>query len=154
MRKIILIFSILSSGIALIGLIFVSIFGNISQNEFYIHLIGAVVYFIMGMVLMILYTLSMVLSKKFSKIQVIWTLITLGFFISLFISAIPLITSYPITDLLFTNLTPNERMAFLEQNIPLTMWLTFFEWLFVIANFIWFIITGLHTLKIEKTRGD
>ena len=50
-------------------------------------------------------------------------------------------------DLLMIHLTPFERMAFLAANIPLTMWLTFFEWLLVFSTFGWFIITGIYTLK-------
>ncbi len=133
--------AIFASGVALIALIITALFGNINQNGFYLHLIGAVTYFMTGMIAMVLFTLSMFLSKKYSKIQVIWTIITLGIFIAMLISAIPLISTYSITDLLMIN------EAVLDKISPLTRWLTFFEWQLVFSTFIWFIITGVYTLK-------
>lgn len=141
----------ISSAIALFGLLFVSLFGNIAQDGFFLHLIGAVTFFAMATVLIVLYTISLMLCGKKSKIQQLCAVIVVIFFISLLISATPIVSNYTVFDLLnmFVVLTPSERVAFLANIIPLTAWLTFFEWMIVFSFCTWFIITGIYTLKIE-----
>ena len=150
--KILLPSAFISGIIALFGLLFVSIFGNIAQVGFFLHLIGAVTFFAMTTVMMLLYTVSMMLCGKKNKIQELCTVIILIFFISLVISATPVVMNYTVFDLLnaFVVLTPSERVAFLADLTPLSAWLTFFEWMIVFSFCAWFIITGLYTLGIER----
>jgi hypothetical protein len=150
--KIILISAFASSAIALVGLLFVSIFGNIAQEGFFLHLIGAVTFFAMTTVLMVLYTVAMMLCGMKSKIQHLCTLMVVIFFVSMVISATPVISNYTVLDLLnsFTIKTPGERVVFLASIVPLSAWLTFFEWMVTFSFCAWFIITGIYTLKIER----
>ncbi len=142
----------ISAGIALIGLFLVSIFGNIAQVGFSLHLLGAVTFFTMTTVLIVLYTTSMILCGKKNTIQLLCTILVVVTFISLLISTTPLVINYTVFDLLnaFVILTPNERVAFLASITPLSAWLTFFEWMIVFSFCAWFIITGIYTLKIER----
>jgi hypothetical protein len=151
-RNLIIICGLVSSVIALTGLLCVSFFGDIGQSRFFLHLVGAVVYFFMVIWLMIFYTLSMVLNKKWNKFQVLITIINIVVLLSLFISAIPFFLNYvnPEFISLFQNMSAAERIAFLNGIIPLTKWLTFFEWIYILSNCTWFIVTGIHTLKIEQ----
>jgi len=151
--KILLISAFVSSAVALVGLLFVSIFGNIAQEGFFLHLLGAVTFFAMTTVLMVLYTVSMMLCGKKSKSQQLCTLIVVIFFVSMVISATPVINNYTVFDLLnsFIVKTPVERLAFLASIVPLSTWLTFFEWMVTFSFCAWFLITGIYTLKIEKT---
>jgi len=150
--KIFLISAFICSVFALIGLLFVSIYGNIAQEGFFLHLIGAVTFFAMTTVMIVLYTISMMLCGKKSKFQQSCALIVVIFFISMVISATPVISNYSVFELLnsFIIKTPDERVTFLASIVPLSTWLTFFEWMVTFSFCAWFIITGLYTLKIER----
>ncbi len=142
----------ISAGIALIGLFLVSIFGNIAQVGFSLHLLGAVTFFTMTTVLIFLYTASLILCGKKNKIQLLCTVLVVVTFVSSLISATPLVINYTVIELLnnFTVMSSGERVSFLTSIVPLTAWLTFFEWMIVFSFCSWFIITGMYTLKIER----
>ena len=144
--------ALICSIIALIGLVLTSLYGNIKQADYSIHLMGAVTYFMMAMIFMLLYTISLVLNGNKGKAQLIITVVNLSFFIGLIIAAIPIMQVYSGFGFImeFRDLTPDERIQLLKDNIPRTMWLTFFEWLYVLATCVWFVITGLYTKKLSK----
>jgi len=151
-KNLIIICGIITALFAITGLFMVSIFGNIAQPEFILHLMGAMIYFVMSGFFMIFYTLSMIISKKWNKIQIIITIINLAFFFGLIITAIPVFSEIanPTFISTFQSWTGAERVAYLTSIIPQTAWLTFFEWTFVISTCSWFIIWGISTLKLER----
>lgn len=151
-RNVLTTFGLICSVATAIALVFVSLFGNIGQREFLLHLIGATVYFFVVMGLISFYTASMILDNKASKSQLIITLINMILLNALILSSIPFLVNYvnPAFTYTFQTMTTTERIAFLESAIPQTVWLTFFEWIYVISTLTWFIVTGIHTTKIER----
>lgn len=143
-RKIIHILAFVNAIISLIGLWMVSIWGNINQEGFFLHLVGAVVFFIMAMGFILFYTILMIFNKKWSKIQFVCTLTIIFFGIAMMVSALPLINSLDLESL--TGST-NEMLVTI---LPYTTWLTFFEWLYILDICVWFLISGLFTLKTER----
>jgi len=146
LRKLISILAFISAVFSLIGLFMVSIWGNINQVGFFLHLVGAVVFFVMAIGFMLLYTILMVFNKKWSKIQLVCTLVVLFFCVAMVLSAIPLVNNIDLEGL---SGSVNEVLAAI---LPYTTWLTFFEWLYILGVCVWFIITGLYTLKIEQEK--
>ncbi len=145
-RKIIHVLAFISAIISLIGLWMVSIWGNINQEGFFLHLVGAVIFFIMAMGFMLFYSFLMVFNKKWSKIQLVCTLVVIFFGVAMMISAFPLINNIDLESL------SGDINDILAAIIPYTTWLTFFEWLYILGVCVWFIITGLFTLKIEREK--
>jgi len=146
LRKLISILAFISAIISLIGIFMISIWGNINQQGFFLHLVGAVLFFVMAMGFMLFYTILMIFNKKWSKIQLVCTLVIIFFGIAMMVSAIPLINSIDLEGLTGSI---NEILAAI---LPYTTWLTFFEWLYILGVCVWFIITGIFTLRIELDR--
>jgi hypothetical protein len=138
----------ISSILSLVGLLMISIWGNIHQEGFFLHLVGALLYFVMAMGFMLFYTMLMVYSGRRSKIQLACTLVNLSFAVLMMISVIPLATG--IDQDFISQLGSMNIEDMLVVAIPYTMWLTFFEWLYILGTCVWFIITGIFTLKIER----
>jgi len=136
--------------ISLVGLFMVSLWGNIHQEGFILHLVGAILYFMMAMAFMFFYTLLLVYCGRKSEIQIVCTLIVLFFGISMMASLIPLIIG--IDPELISQFGSMDIGDALTTATPYTMWLTFFEWLYVLGTCVWFIVTGVFTYKIETKK--
>ena len=136
--------------IAVIGLFNVSLWGNVyTQPEFLWHLIGAFVYFFFAMIFTFLFTLSMILSKNWNKAQVIFTIIMIIEFIPFLIFSIELLSD---TEIINAILNPNleARVAVFIPAMANKIWWNFFEWLNVLSTLVWMILTGIHTVKLER----
>ncbi len=151
-RNIINLLAIFSSLIAVIGLFIVSIFGNLYLNDlFYFHLIGATLFFLFAMIFILLYGISMHLSKKWKKIQVIGTLISIACSISVIASIIPMLSQYGLDFLfMFMNTTAPERVILMQQFLEIAPLFAFTEWLAVLSTCGWFVMMGFCTLKLER----
>jgi len=150
-RNAINILALLSSLAAVVGLFMVSIFGNLILDDlFYLHLVGAFIYFLFALIFIFLYGISMHLGKKWNEIQVIGTLISITCGISVIVSIIPLISQYGIGVLfLFMNTTSNQRIILLQQLLNAAPLFAFTEWLAVLSTCAWFVLMGNCTLKLE-----
>ena len=141
---------IITALIAVIGLFNVSLWGNVyTQPEFLWHLIGAFVYFFFAMIFTILFTLSMILSKNWNKAQVAFTIIMIIEFIPFLIFSIELLTD---ADLINAILNPDlgARVAYFIPAMAEKIWWNFFEWLNVLSTLVWMILTGIHTVGLER----
>ena len=138
---------IITALVSVIGLFNVSLWGNVrNQPQFIWHLIGAFVYFFFAMIFTVLFTLSMILSKKWNKAQVIFTIIMIIEFIPFLIFSILLLTDTKlINTVLDLPLTADDFIEMMEKNV---FW-NFFEWLNVLSTIMWIILTGIHTVKLE-----
>ena len=149
LRNLLNVLGIITALIAVIGLFNVSLWGNVERDLFFWwHLVGAFVYFFFSMIFTTLYTLSMVLSKKWSKIQVGFTLIMIIEFIPfLYFSMVMLNNTEVINAVLYLPIP--ERLAIFNPYMEQNIWWNFFEWLNVFSTLIWMILTGIYTLKLE-----
>ena len=141
---------IITALIAVIGLFNVSLWGNVyTQPEFLWHLIGAFVYFFFTMIFTIIFTISMILSKNWSKTQVIFTIIMIIEFIPFLIFSVELLID---PELINAILNPNldERVAVFIPLMAQKIWWNFFEWLNVLSTLVWIILTGIYTVKLER----
>jgi hypothetical protein len=139
-----------TAAVSVVGLFMVSIFGNLYTDDlFYLHLVGAFVYFFLAIVFEALFTLSLHIANKRSKIQVIGTIASAVFGILCLLSMLPLATTYGIDGLLgfFMNKTPAERVANMTIFLTGAPWFPLTEWLFVLSTCAWFIITAVFTHK-------
>jgi hypothetical membrane protein len=141
--------------IAVIGLFMVSIFGNVIVDDlFYLHFVGAFVYFLFAIIFTSIFALSMYLANKRNNIVFICTIAGVICGIACMLSTLPVINTYGLEGVLglFKDKTAIERLAslviFKEQapGFPLT------EWLFVLSTCVWFIIAAAYTLKLQRAQ--
>ncbi len=151
-RNLLNLFGISTAIIAVIGLYLVSIFGNIKQEDFFWHLIGAFMYFIFALVFVSLFTISMVLGGKINKIQIIISIVAVGCAISLIIAIVPVVTESSGIGLVFDfqNTTYKERLTLLAEFQNVTKFFAITEWLDVMSICGWFAVTAFSTLKFER----
>ncbi|OLS13690.1 MAG: hypothetical protein RBG13Loki_2690 [Promethearchaeota archaeon CR_4] len=152
-RNILNVFSIAFAFISFVGLFMVFLFGNAVRDDlFYLHLIGAFIYFSFAILFTLFFTISMYLANTLSKIQEIFTIVTVSLGIACIISTIPLATEYGPGALfiLFKDKTSAERVASLATLEGLIPAFPLTEWLFVIFTCVWFVVTATHTLKLQQ----
>jgi len=123
--------------IAIIGIIIVSFFDMI--NWLAIHGIGAAMFFIGGMFMVLFFTLTILLNSEIPWIQAIPGFIVSGVFLIFLITFLPhLLSGVELISLLA------------DTSNSVYNWTRFWEWMVLFAILSWFFIMGYLTYMLEK----
>ena len=127
---------VLSALITIIGIVIVSFFDMITILV--VHAVGATMFFIGGMLMVLFFTLTIILNTEIPWSYSIPGFIVTGVFLVFLITFVPyLLMGVPLLDLL-ADITAQYA------------WTRFWEWMVLFAILSWFFIMGYLTYKIEK----
>ena len=127
---------ILTGLITIIGIIIVAFFDMI--NMLLIHGVGAIMFFMGGMFMVLFFSLTMVLNSEIPWTHSIPGFIASGVFLIFLITFLP-----PL-------LSGIEILTLLSDTSPIFAWTRFWEWMVLFAILAWFFIMGYLTYTIEK----
>ena len=122
--------------ITILGIIIVAFFDMIDWLA--IHGVGATMFFMGGMLMVLFFTLTMLFNSEIQRIQAIPGLIVSGIFLMFLVTFLPHL------------LGGIDLIALLGDTSPTYGWTRFWEWMVLFAILSWFFIMGYTTYTIEK----
>ncbi len=134
--------------VTIIGMFLVAFFDMVNNPP--LHVIGALMAFAPASLWVLIFTISMFLNKKISKIQLISSIILVIICTTMTIVVVLSIPLFDASKNMFSLLDINFVSLYLTSMDESLNYVRFWEWLSVWGLFLWIIETGLFTLLYKS----